>query len=157
MASELRYLQQRYDESTFNRTWKGQLFILMRHATGFYGIFRSLIVSFYDHIRDFSQNLNCPVSPSRTLSFLPHTPKRRPTPVPPQISSPPLFYYSYQTRHLQLRRTSPMPCTRLTLPSLVPSSLAPSNASCTVQHVHCAPRPRHETASRHSCCSCLRN
>ena len=52
MASELRYLQQRYDESTFNRTWKGQSFILMRHATGFYCIFRSLIVSFYDRVRD---------------------------------------------------------------------------------------------------------
>ena len=55
MASELRYLQQRYDELTFNRTWKGQSFILMRHATGFYCIFRSLIVSFYDRVRDFSR------------------------------------------------------------------------------------------------------
>ncbi|KAH9996402.1 Abscisic acid G-protein coupled receptor-domain-containing protein [Russula compacta] len=43
MASELRYLQQRYAESTFNRTWQGRLFVLMRHATGFYCIFRSLI------------------------------------------------------------------------------------------------------------------
>jgi len=43
MASELRYLQQRFAESTFNKTWKGRLFSLMRNATGFYCIFRSLI------------------------------------------------------------------------------------------------------------------
>jgi len=43
MASELRFLQQRYAESTFNKTWQGRLFVLMRHATGFYCIFRSLI------------------------------------------------------------------------------------------------------------------
>ena len=44
MDSELRYLQQRYAEATFDRTWQGFLFVLMRHATGFYCIFRSLIV-----------------------------------------------------------------------------------------------------------------
>ncbi|KAI9435725.1 Abscisic acid G-protein coupled receptor-domain-containing protein [Lactarius indigo] len=43
MASELRYLQQRYAEATFDRTWQGRLFVLMRHATGFYCIFRSLV------------------------------------------------------------------------------------------------------------------
>ncbi|KAI9454650.1 Abscisic acid G-protein coupled receptor-domain-containing protein [Lactarius psammicola] len=43
MASELRYLQQQYDEATFDRTWQGRLFVLMRHATGFYCIFRSLV------------------------------------------------------------------------------------------------------------------
>jgi len=42
-ASELRFLQQRYAESTFSKTWQGRLFVLMRHATGFYCIFRSLI------------------------------------------------------------------------------------------------------------------
>ncbi|KAH9034234.1 Abscisic acid G-protein coupled receptor-domain-containing protein [Lactarius pseudohatsudake] len=43
MASELRYLQQQYAEATFDRTWQGRLFVLMRHATGFYCIFRSLV------------------------------------------------------------------------------------------------------------------
>ncbi|KAH9052197.1 Abscisic acid G-protein coupled receptor-domain-containing protein [Lactarius vividus] len=43
MASELRYLQQRYAEATFDRTWQGRVFVLMRHATGFYCIFRSLV------------------------------------------------------------------------------------------------------------------
>jgi len=43
MHSELRYLQQRYAESTFNRSWQGRFFAVMRHATGFYCIFRSLI------------------------------------------------------------------------------------------------------------------
>lgn len=44
-----------------------------------------------------------PVSPSSISSSLPHTPTRRPTLAPPQIFSLPYFYYSYQTRHLQLR------------------------------------------------------
>ena len=44
MASELRFLHQRYAESTFDRTWWGRLFVLVRHATGFYCIFRALIV-----------------------------------------------------------------------------------------------------------------
>ncbi|KAF8498210.1 hypothetical protein F5888DRAFT_1634124 [Russula emetica] len=43
MASELRLLHQRYAESTFDRTWRGRLFVLIRHATGFYCIFRALI------------------------------------------------------------------------------------------------------------------
>ncbi|KAH9067998.1 Abscisic acid G-protein coupled receptor-domain-containing protein [Lactarius deliciosus] len=43
MASELRYLQQRFAEAAFDRTWQGRLFVLMRHATGFYCIFRSLV------------------------------------------------------------------------------------------------------------------
>jgi len=43
MASELRFLHQRYAESTFDRTWWGRLFVLVRHATGFYCIFRALI------------------------------------------------------------------------------------------------------------------
>jgi len=58
MASEHRYLQQRYAESTFNRTWKGQSFGLMRNATGFYCIFRGLIVRPYDHIYDPSHKTN---------------------------------------------------------------------------------------------------
>jgi hypothetical protein len=45
MASKLAFLQQRYAESTFDRTWQGRLFVLMRHVTGFYCIFRTLIVS----------------------------------------------------------------------------------------------------------------
>jgi hypothetical protein len=44
MASNLGFLQQRYAESTFDRTWQGRLFVLMRHVTGFYCIFRALIV-----------------------------------------------------------------------------------------------------------------
>ena len=44
MASELRFLHQRYAESNFDRTWQGRLFVLVRHATGFYCIFRALIV-----------------------------------------------------------------------------------------------------------------
>lgn len=43
------------------------------------------------------------VSPSSTSSSLPHTPTRRST-LLPQIFSPPPSYYSYQTRHLHLRR-----------------------------------------------------
>ncbi|KAF8268024.1 Abscisic acid G-protein coupled receptor-domain-containing protein [Lactarius quietus] len=43
MTSELRDLQQRYAEAAFDRTWQGHLFVLMRHATGFYCIFRSLV------------------------------------------------------------------------------------------------------------------
>ncbi|KAI0297048.1 Abscisic acid G-protein coupled receptor-domain-containing protein [Multifurca ochricompacta] len=43
MSSELRYLQQQYAEASFDRTWQGRLFVLMRHATGFYCIFRSLV------------------------------------------------------------------------------------------------------------------
>ena len=58
MASELRYLQQRYAESTFNRTWKGRLFSLMRNATGFYCMFRSLIVRPYDHVHDPAHKTN---------------------------------------------------------------------------------------------------
>ena len=46
MASELRYLQQPYAEATFDRTWQGLLFVLMHHATGFYCIFRTLVVRF---------------------------------------------------------------------------------------------------------------
>ncbi|KAH9985916.1 Abscisic acid G-protein coupled receptor-domain-containing protein [Russula vinacea] len=43
MTSRLGFLQQRYAESTFDRTWQGRLFVLMRHVTGFYCIFRTLI------------------------------------------------------------------------------------------------------------------
>ena len=47
MASELRYLQQRYAEATFiDRTWQGRLFVLMRHVTEFYCIFHSFVVRF---------------------------------------------------------------------------------------------------------------
>jgi len=58
MASELRYLQQRYAESTFNKTWKGRLFSLMRNATGFYCIFRSIIVRPYDRVHGPSHKTN---------------------------------------------------------------------------------------------------
>jgi hypothetical protein len=44
MSSELRYLQQRYAQETFDKTWQGRIFVLMRHATGFYCIFRSVAV-----------------------------------------------------------------------------------------------------------------
>ena len=46
VASELRYLEQRYAEATFDKTWQGRLFVLMHHATGFYCIFRSFVVRF---------------------------------------------------------------------------------------------------------------
>ena len=47
MASELRYLQQQYTKVILDRTWQGCLFVLMRHATGFYCIFCSFVVWFF--------------------------------------------------------------------------------------------------------------
>ena len=55
MASELRYLQQRYAEAAFDRTWQGHFFVLMRHATGFYYIFRSLVVRTYNRVPSLTQ------------------------------------------------------------------------------------------------------
>jgi hypothetical protein len=89
MASELRYLQQRYAEATFDRTWQGRLFVLMRHATGFYCIFRSLVVRSrkhtlhaFSHSRQSLSNIFLPAShptaprpdllASTLLRFVPH-------------------------------------------------------------------------------------
>src|ERR1700761_381283 len=75
MASELRYLQQRYAEASFDRTWQGRLFVLIRHATGFYCIFRSLVVRFsrvhapvYLSQLQFLSNIFLPASHTTTPS-----------------------------------------------------------------------------------------
>lgn len=77
MASELRYLQQRYTEAAFDRTWQGHFFVLMRHATGFYCVFRSLVVR-YLHLRPFSYTHSRPKSLSNI--FLPASHPTTPRP-----------------------------------------------------------------------------
>ncbi|KAH9969412.1 Abscisic acid G-protein coupled receptor-domain-containing protein [Lactifluus volemus] len=66
MASELRYLQQRYAQETFDKTWQGRIFVLMRHATGFYCIFRSL-ASFSNILLPASQPITLTDSPPSVL------------------------------------------------------------------------------------------
>ncbi|KAI0042757.1 hypothetical protein FA95DRAFT_1682344 [Auriscalpium vulgare] len=46
MTAQLRILQQRHAASAFNRTWRGRVSVLGRHATGFYCIFRSITSAF---------------------------------------------------------------------------------------------------------------
>ena len=78
MASELRYLQQRHAEAAFDRTWQGRFFVLMRHATGFYCIFRSLVVRTYNRV-PFSLSLP-PRGQSLSNIFIPATHPTTPRP-----------------------------------------------------------------------------
>ncbi|KAI0315320.1 Abscisic acid G-protein coupled receptor-domain-containing protein [Amylostereum chailletii] len=41
MASQVRWLRQQYAEASFDRTWQGQFYGLLRRATGIYVLFRS--------------------------------------------------------------------------------------------------------------------
>lgn len=104
MASKLEFLQQRHAESTFDRTWQGRIFVLMRHVTGFYCIFRALIVRSWYIVYPTPSDKTKP-----TLSVaLKHLPSRhppfhadRPSPIP---GSPRL--------HPATTDTTPITCSR---------------------------------------------
>lgn len=103
MASELRYLQQRYAEAIFDRTPQGRLYVLMRHATGFYCIFRSLVVRL--HWPPSHPSHNCfSTSPSRTSFSQPHTQPPRLIPIRGPISSRQPSFYLYPIRRLRQKR-----------------------------------------------------
>jgi hypothetical protein len=120
MASKLAFLQQRYAESTFDRTWQGRLFVLMRHLTGFYCIFRTLIVRpcipctlVHDKL---TQTLSVPLKhlPSRPPPY--HPDRVSPIPRSPRLR-PPTTHTAHINRnrgecHLCDPSGEPRPCWR---------------------------------------------
>ncbi len=149
MSSELIYMQQQYAEATFDRTWQGRLFVLMRHVTGFYCIFRSFVV------RSCALT-NCSIllmpsllqSPSRTSSSPPRTqpPHLILIPVRAPISSRLPSSYSCHIRRLPQKLTSYMRRGRRTSCLWAPSSSGRSGAFCTVRRAPSALRRQHGIA-----------
>jgi hypothetical protein len=103
MASKLKFLQQRYAESSFDRTWQGRIFVLTLHVIGFYCIFRALIVRSCI-LHPTSSDITKP-TPSVPFNHLPssHPPFHadRPSPIP---KSPRL--------HPRTTHTTPITCNR---------------------------------------------